>query len=281
MNTQTDTYYLGKSIMRLAFLFVLPTLLSGTCQTPIAPSVSPDSSQPSLIQERTDTTIQTQGDSIQKKTYSKEELLGRFEPSKHPDFTAIQKAHTSKSGIYMQREAYVAFQRMYAAAKQEGLAIVIISATRNFDYQKGIWEKKWLREKYKGMSDRDKVADILKYSSMPGTSRHHWGTDVDFNSVELNYWKSGMGAQLHSWLVQHGAEYGFYQTYTDKAQGRSGYEEEKWHWSYLPIAKEMHRQYRTTIQYSDISGFSGCKEAANVKVFETYVDGIAPDLLPE
>ncbi len=281
MNTHLRTYFLGKSIERLAFLFLLPTLLSGTCQTPIAPAVSVDLPQGPVEQEQAIVTKQNQHDSIPVKIYSKEDLLGRFEPSKHPDFTVIQKEHTGKSGIYMQKEAYDAFQRMCAAAKKDGISMVIISATRNFDYQKGIWEKKWLREKYKGMSERDKVADILKYSSMPGTSRHHWGTDVDFNSVELSYWESGAGAKLYTWLVAHASEFGYAQTYTKKAAGRTGYEEEKWHWSYMPIAMEMHRQYRTTIQYQDISGFSGCKEAANVNVFETYVDGIAPDLLPE
>jgi zinc D-Ala-D-Ala carboxypeptidase len=255
---------------------------SATCHTPAAPFVPQqgiEQMQATVVHPKQD--VSHLNDSIGLRIYTKEELLGQFEPSKHPDFVVIGSQHTGKKSIYLQRAAYESFVQMHAAAAKAGVAIQIISATRNFEYQKGIWEKKWMREKYKGMGDREKVADIMKYSSMPGTSRHHWGTDVDFNSVELSFWKSGPGAKLYDWLVNYASEYGYYQTYTDKAHGRLGYEEEKWHWSYMPIAKEMHHQYRTTIKYEDISEFSGCKEAAKLKVFETYVDGIAPDLLPK
>jgi LAS superfamily LD-carboxypeptidase LdcB len=163
---------------------------------------------------------------------------------------------------------------MHAAAAKAGVALQIISATRNFEYQKGIWEKKWLREKYKGMTDLEKVADIMKYSSMPGTSRHHWGTDVDFNSVELSFWQSGPGQKMYNWLVANASTFGFYQTYTNKSSGRSGYEEEKWHWSYLPLAKEMHRQYLSHITYTDLKGFNGCAAAEELRVFDKYVNGI-------
>lgn len=210
--------------------------------------------------------------------YSKEELLGQFEPSKHAEFSLIAKEYTSRDGIYMRREAYNSFVKMHEAAKKEGIQLSILSATRNFNYQKGIWEKKWLREKYKGWSDLDKVKDIMKYSSMPGTSRHHWGTDVDFNSVELSYFSSGAGKKLYDWLVAHGAEYGFYQTYTTKTTGRTGYEEEKWHWSYMPIAREMLKQYNEKISYDDLKGFSGSGSARQADAFNLYVNGIDASL---
>lgn len=204
----------------------------------------------------------------------KEELLGKFEPSKHPDFIKIESRHTEKPNIFMRKEAYESFKKMATAAKKEGVDIRIISATRNFDYQKGIWEKKWLREKYAGWKDVDKVKDILKYSSMPGTSRHHWGTDVDFNSVELAYFASGAGKKLYDWLLKNGATYGFAQTYTSKENGRTGYEEEKWHWSYMPLSKEFLKQYNEQIQYSDLIGFSGSSSAEASESIKLYVNGI-------
>ena len=273
-----------KPITRLAFLLVLPALCAATCQGPATADVLPIPSQHAASKEQFVEPLEQApiSDTVGiARVYTKEELLGRFEPSSHPDFEAIGAAHTTKSSIYLQRAAYDAFKKMHDAAKSDGITLTIISATRNFQYQKGIWEKKWKREKYRGMSDREKVADILKYSSMPGTSRHHWGTDVDFNAVELAYWQSDAGSKVYAWLVQHASAYGFYQTYTDKTKGRSGYEEEKWHWSYMPIAREMHRQYRSTIAYADITGFSGSKEAESCNVFLDYVDGIAPELLPK
>jgi zinc D-Ala-D-Ala carboxypeptidase len=272
-----------KSIVRLAFVVCCPIMWAATCQpSPSQPEVSHSVERRNTMNEALPNqrdTLTNPKDSALFRQYTKEELLGQFEPAKHPDFTLIQSIHTNKDGIYMQAAAYDAFKQMLAAAKKEGLTLTIISATRNFKYQKGIWEKKWLREKYKGWSNRDKVADILKYSSMPGTSRHHWGTDVDFNSVELSYWQSGAGAKLYNWLQKNANEFGFYQTYTAKDNGRKGYEEEKWHWSYMPIASEMHQQYRSRIDYADIRGFSGCEEAEPLMVFETYVDGIASGAL--
>ncbi len=211
-------------------------------------------------------------------TTSKEDLLGKFDPAKHVDFAKIEKTHTSKDNIYMRKAAYDSFKKMYEVAKKENVHLVIISATRNFEYQKGIWEKKWKREKYKGWSELDKVKDIMKYSSMPGTSRHHWGTDVDFNSVELAYFASGDGKKLYDWLVKNANTYGFYQTYTNKAAGRTGYEEEKWHWSYMPLAKEYLMNYNTIITYEELTGFSGCKAAKDAQAFEVYVNGIDASL---
>jgi zinc D-Ala-D-Ala carboxypeptidase len=209
-------------------------------------------------------------------TSPKDELLGKFDPATHADFAKIEKTYTGKDNIYMRKQAYEAFKLMHAAAKKEGINISIISATRNFDYQKGIWEKKWKREKYKGWKDLDKVKDIMKYSSMPGTSRHHWGTDVDFNSVEPAYFASGEGKKLYDWLVKNATSFGFGQTYSVKTNGRTGYEEEKWHWSYLPLSKEYLKQYNATVKYEDLTGFSGCAEAKAAQAFELYVNGIDP-----
>jgi len=207
--------------------------------------------------------------------FSKEDLLGKFEPSKHADFVLIEKKYTEKSNIYMRKEAYDAWKNMHAAAAKDGINLIIISATRNFDYQKGIWERKWNDAKYKGKTDTETALNILKYSSMPGTSRHHWGTDVDFNSVTPSYFTSGNGKKIYDWLTKNAATYGFAQTYTSKKNGRTGYEEEYWHWSYMPLSSMLLKQYNEKISYKDLTGFAGSNSAEAAKVIELYVNGIA------
>jgi LAS superfamily LD-carboxypeptidase LdcB len=110
---------------------------------------------------------------------------------------------------------------------------------------------------------------------MPGTSRHHWGTDIDLNSLESSYFKSGEGLKVYQWLAGHGFEYGFCQPYTSKSAGRTGYEEEKWHWSYLSLSREFLDAYRKHIQDSDISGFQGEETVVSLKIREEYVGGIS------
>lgn len=213
-------------------------------------------------------------------TFSREDLLGKFNPSKHPDFQLIETRYSTKSDIYLRKEAYASFKRMHEAALKDGFALTILSATRNFDAQKAIWERKWKRPHYEGKSDLERIIDILKFSSMPGTSRHHWGTDIDLNSLEPAYFKQGKGLLIYQWLSAHAAEYGYYQTYTSKKDGRTGYEEEAWHWSYMPLAGPMLEAFNRSITYGELTGFSGCTSAHKARVLEDFVNGIAPELKP-
>lgn len=64
--------------------------------------------------------------------------MGQFDPKSHPDFIRIEPQFTSKQNSYLRKECYEAFKRMHAAAAADGVNLLIVSATRNFQYQKGI-----------------------------------------------------------------------------------------------------------------------------------------------
>jgi len=205
---------------------------------------------------------------------SKEELLGKFVPADHPDFVRLTPTEANRNELYLRKEVRDAFARMQEAAAKDGISLTILSATRNFEYQKGIWERKWDLPKYSGWSSERKARDILNYSSMPGSSRHHWGTDIDFNSVELRYWQSVTGKKVYAWLRTRAEEFGFCQTYTDKSAGRTGYEEEQWHWSYFPLSIHYLVEYNRQVRYDDLNGFSGAIEAERIRLIEDYVNGV-------
>lgn len=207
--------------------------------------------------------------------FTKDQLLGKINPSTDTCFTRISSSYTTKNNIYLRKETYHAFVEMAKAAKKEGITITIISATRTFEAQKVIWEKKWMRNDYVKFAEQQRVREIMKYSSMPGTSRHHWGTDIDINSLENNYFESGEGKKLYEWMQNNAATFGFVQTYTNKSNGRTGYEEEKWHWSYMPIADQMLQAYQNKISYLDLTGFKGAQYAQECNVIEEYVLGIS------
>ena len=217
------------------------------------------------------------------------ELTGRFEPRDHPDFVRLGEAYTDGDGDYLlRREAAAALTRMVDAAAADGIALRVRSATRNFDRQAAIWGAKWRGERTLSngvnlgerpdLSDSAKARLILLYSSMPGTSRHHWGTDVDFNAFDNDYFAAGRGAEEYAWLTEHAAEYGFRQPYTSKARGRTGYEEERWHWSYAPLSVPYLQAYREAVGYDDIAGFDGAAAAARVGAIEEYVGGVGSGL---
>jgi zinc D-Ala-D-Ala carboxypeptidase len=214
----------------------------------------------------------------------KDYLLGKFEPASHDSFVKLEKRWSAGSAVngYLRKEAYEAFVKMATAARLENVKLVIISATRNFDRQKTIWENKWNGKVTVGGVNLTTLTDpshrarqILLYSSMPGTSRHHWGTDIDLNALEESYFQSGEGKKVYQWLQKNAATYGFCQPYTSKNQGRTGYEEEKWHWSYLPLSVDLLKRYNAIIQSDDIQGFLGSETAAKVEVIKNYVNGVA------
>lgn len=214
------------------------------------------------------------GDSLP--TFTREELLGRFDPAAHPDFRSVPTAWTDKEEIYLRAEVLEAYGRMREAAQADGIALLIRSATRNFDYQRGIWERKWERPQYMGWQAVDKARDILTYSAMPGASRHHWGTDIDLNSFENDWFESGEGAAVYAWLTAHARDYGFHQVYDDKSTGRTGYELERWHWSYLPIAGPMLAAFNAKVGLSDLTDapFSGAETADSLRVLSDFVNGV-------
>lgn len=205
----------------------------------------------------------------------KDFLLGKFDYKTDPDFEKVNKMYAVKT-IYLNATVYSAFKEMHAAAKTEGVELTILSGTRNFYEQKVIWERKW--KKLDSLNPSEKALSILEFSSMPGTSRHHWGTDVDLNNFENSYFEEGRGKAEYEWLVKNAGKYGFYQVYNSGASGRRGYNEEKWHWSYLPLAAKYLEEYNAHIGYSEITGFEGSELAGDAGMIDNYVNGIPQEL---
>ncbi|MCS6973646.1 MAG: M15 family metallopeptidase [Cyclobacteriaceae bacterium] len=210
------------------------------------------------------------------KPTEKDYLLGRFDPSADARFVKPDDQYTTGAARsqYLRKETYAAFVSMAEAAKKDGVQLVIVSATRNFETQKIIWERKW-NDESAIRNPADRARKILQYSSMPGTSRHHWGTDLDLNSLNNEYFASGEGRKVYQWLTTHAAQFGFCQPYTSKSTGRTGYEEEKWHWSYTPLSRPFLCEYEALIQIPDITGFAGSETAAELDVITNYVAGVA------
>ncbi|MEM6800826.1 MAG: M15 family metallopeptidase [Bacteroidota bacterium] len=265
------------------FFLLLGAILISSCKD----SISKDSEKKAVEFEQTEEITQDSS-MVEVDSISQDLLLGRFDPAKDTSFEKLTSTHAAGSalGAYLNKECLAKFKEMHAAAKAEGITLTIRSATRNFFRQKQIWEAKWTGARKVGGKNLSKslpdpaerASEILLFSSMPGTSRHHWGTDLDINSFENSYFESGKGLKEYTWLKTHAATYGFGQPYTSKGEDREfGYEEEKWHWSYLPIAKKYLAAYGRQIEIEDIKGFKGAEVAEELKVIERYVFGIAPE----
>ncbi len=204
-------------------------------------------------------------------------IIGQIDYASSESFVFVNDQQVVSKGMYLDKEVFEQFKKMQVAAKKEGVHLKIISGVRNFADQKRIWERKWLDRNHI-IDEKERALDILKYSSMPMTSRHHWGTDIDMNSLDNKYFSQGQGLKVYKWLSENANQYGFHQVYTNKkTSNRTGYEEEKWHWSYLPKAKKYLDFYNKNLTNTEIKGFLGSSQAQAVDMLKNYVNGVSTD----
>ena len=116
------------------------------------------------------------------KLSSPEFLVGKHNYYTDTNFVEIPAHMAYRTEMFLLDEVYTAYFEMYQAAKKEGVNLKIISASRTFEEQRWIWEDKWKKNKATYPADTSLAKFIMQYSAMPGTSRHHWGTEVDLNS---------------------------------------------------------------------------------------------------
>lgn len=215
-------------------------------------------------------------------------VTGRFSASKHPRFVTLEMLNIPTMGHrkLLRREAGQALIQMIAAFHKEhpDINIWVVSAHRSFSQQRHIWEAKWTgQRKVEGRRLNETQHDptaraikILEYSAMPGASRHHWGTEVDFNRLQNSYYEKGSGLVVYNWLKQNAATYGFCQPYT--AGRTQGHREEKWHWSYRPLAAKFQRKWEelfseNTERFLRNATFAGNQAAAPLaSIYQTHVN---------
>jgi LAS superfamily LD-carboxypeptidase LdcB len=162
-------------------------------------------------------------------------------------------------GVSVHRDVVEPFDELRSRALTAGFDVAIESGFRSFDTQLSIWNRKALGElavldsdarpiDISTLSEHDLVFAILRWSALPGASRHHWGTDLDVfdaaarpagYSIELvpsEYEGDGMFSPFSRWLderIADGTACGFFRPYD---RDRNGVAPERWHVSYGPLA---------------------------------------------
>lgn len=158
-------------------------------------------------------------------------------------------------GINLRKEAHDAFVEMKKAAYSDGIDIKIISSYRSFDRQEAIWERKYLKyTEEDGMEPLPAIDKIIEYSTIPGTSRHHWGTDIDVIDgypevggdvlVPGKFENGGPFENFKIWMGENSEKFGFHLVYTN-VEKRRGFKYEPWHYSYAPLSIPMLKEFRS------------------------------------
>lgn len=147
------------------------------------------------------------------------------------------------------------------AAAHAGFQLAIASGFRSFERQLMIWNAKIAGDRpvldsqgqemdVQTLSEVELMWAVLRWSALPGASRHHWGTDIDIydakglsggQTLQLTVEETlpgGIFAGFHQWLddyLNSGVD-GFFHPYKID---RGGIAPEPWHLSYAPIALEF------------------------------------------
>ena len=186
----------------------------------------------------------------------------------------------------------LAFKAMQTEAKKDGIDLKVVSSFRSYAAQKGIWNRKYKRFISEGLTGPEAIKKIIEYSTLPGTSRHHWGTDIDLiegseiveGDVLLEeHFHQGAYQKLHRWLQKNATRFGFDIVYTNDSL-RKGFLYEPWHYSYAPLSKEFLKTYQEKELIYSIKQDSTLlgKEFISPKFLENYyrenVLGINPIL---
>lgn len=168
----------------------------------------------------------------------KQYVTGGFNPATVNCFSSLNKTGipTANRTQYLRHEAASALKRLYENFKKDnpGVPFIVRSSTRSFSDQKNIWDAKWDKLSAENIKGISAARRILRYSSMPGASRHHWGTEIDINELNNAYYSRGRGKIVFDWMNKNAAEFGFCRPYTEGRE--KGYAEERWHWSYIPLS---------------------------------------------
>lgn len=161
-----------------------------------------------------------------------------------------------KTGIHV--EIAYPLNELKKAALDAGFELGICSGFRSFESQLGIWNAKAMGQRpvldndgrkidVSKLSSEDIMFAILRWSALPGLSRHHWGTDLDvFDSRTLpkdykiqlipeEFEGEGYFSPLHQWLDKNMSRFGFFRPY---AKDLGGVSPERWHISYAPLAQQ-------------------------------------------
>ncbi|WP_127529893.1 M15 family metallopeptidase [Paenibacillus kobensis] len=148
----------------------------------------------------------------------------------------------------LRAEAAQALEKLFAAARKDGLYLSGVSGYRSYDTQK------WLFESY---MKRDGYIEAMKYSALPGTSEHQTGLSIDVSGEDgkcavsscFEYTKEAQ------WIGRHSAEFGFIIRYPKGKEHITGYKYEPWHIRYIgpsKISLEMVRRGVSLEEYYNV-----------------------------
>lgn len=171
----------------------------------------------------------------------------------------VELSELQQPGFWLHPAALPAWRALITAASKDGIELQPVSTFRSYQQQARIWQQKCSGERpvydqqqqlidVQQLTGWQKLEAILLYSALPGSSRHHWGTELDvFDAATARakhyqprldpteYQSGGVFALAAEWLRAEANRFDFFLPYQHY---RGGVAAEPWHLSYRPLAEQ-------------------------------------------
>lgn len=162
-----------------------------------------------------------------------------------PQVSFLFKEYVAKRMI--RREAALQLERMFAAAKKDGIYLSGASGYRSYATQTAV---------FNNYVKRDGYEKARTYSAIPGSSEHQTGLAIDVSGSNGYCAVSSCFADTKEakWLDKNSANFGYIIRYPKGKEYVTGYKYEPWHIRYVGagIAKDMKARNLTLEEYFGI-----------------------------
>ena len=98
------------------------------------------------------------------------------------------------------------------------------------------------------------IRDVMRTRSMPGFSRHHWGTEIDVLNPDAQKWANEPPLiRVAEFLGAEANRFNFFHPYSGGRGGHvSAYQNEPWHISYWPISNSLQADWENLVARSAV-----------------------------
>ena len=186
---------------------------------------------------------------------------------------------SDEDNTYIHKDVFSKIQYLKQLSQSNGINLGILSGFRSFEVQKGIVEKKIngtrpILDDYgktknpKDLPPSELLESILRWSALPGFSRHHWGTDFDIYDknalppgyqiqlIPAEYEKQGPFYKLNKWINELILKDNSLEFFLPYKRDLGGVAKEPWHISFSTLTP----QYEKNLTYNFFINFIEEKE---------------------
>lgn len=124
--------------------------------------------------------------------------------------------------------------RMFSAAKEDGVNLIVCSPYRDISRQEYLFKRKISNYEASGLSYIEAYREASTAVTVPGASEHQIGLAVDIISDRYSQLDWGFeNTTAGKWLKEHSKEYGFILRYPRGKEDITGIMYEPWHFRYV------------------------------------------------